>query len=83
MRHKLFVVLANGAGFGNRRGVDEADKPALRRLGRIKRQCLANKQGKPIATVAQAIKQRDVGNVDQTDGAGPSGGAAQTLLPKQ
>jgi hypothetical protein len=56
------LVRAPGASPSRRHGGrgDETDQPALSRPRRIKRQCLANQPGEPIATLTAAIKQRDL-----------------------
>ena len=66
------------SGFGDGGRVDETDQPALSCLGRLIGQGLANKQREPIAALSHAIKQRNVGNIDQPDSARPSRRAPQT-----
>lgn len=76
------LLLGRRSGLRDRGRVDDPDQTAAARLRRCGGQRLPDQERQPIARPAQALKQRDIGNVGEPRGRRPSGGRSQPSIPK-
>jgi hypothetical protein len=72
---QAIVLLCCSARLWDRRAIDKANAPAMRR--RLAAEQLADQRFEPGLAIAQALQQRNVGEVRQLDGRRPGAGRAK------
>ena len=77
---QLVAPLGRPSRLRDRRRVDDPDQTAAACLRRGGGQRFPDQERQPIAASAQALKQRDIGNIGKPDRRRPGGGRAQSSL---
>src|SRR5271167_2170323 len=77
---ELVFCLAGGPSLEDGGGIDDADRPALARLGRGGGERLSHQPSKPLPALTQAIEQCGVGHIGKPNRCSPCRGGPQTAI---